>query len=80
MLAEDRTARGRTLADIVVHLKCHACSARPMSVHLTENGYAPDVKGNLVPGWNLLLHGTEAGMDSTRRLSVVRASGSSNVA
>jgi hypothetical protein len=59
ILRNDPAASRRTLADVVVHLRCHACDARQASVHLTETPLPPDVKGDVVPGWCLLLHGTE---------------------
>jgi hypothetical protein len=72
MLERDGSIRTRTLADVLLLLRCAACGARPLSVHLTENGYPPDVRGNLVPGWNLLLHGTEAGMKAIKAPDTTR--------
>ncbi len=51
--------RAQSLADIVVRLRCDACGARPAAVHLTEAAYPPDVRGDVVQGWQMLLHGVE---------------------
>ena len=59
LLAEGHAAAGQPLADLLVRLRCKACGVRPASVHLTETALPPDVKGDVVPGWCLLLHGTE---------------------
>lgn len=66
LLAEGRAAAGQPLADLLVHLRCKACGVRPTSVHLTETALPPNVKGDVVPSWCLLLHGTEAAVNSTR--------------
>ncbi len=60
LLAEGRAAASQPLADLVVRLRCKACGVRPMSVHLTETVLPPGVKGNVVQGWQMLLHGVEA--------------------
>ncbi len=57
MLRDDPTAGRHTLADVLVRLRCNTCNARPASVHLTETPLPPDVVGDVVPGWHLLLHG-----------------------
>lgn len=56
LLAQDAAARGRSLADAVVLLRCDQCRARPCTVYLTENGLPPDVIGHVQPGWRVLLH------------------------
>ena len=66
MLQNNPHAGRRTLADVLVRLRCDTCSARPASVHLTETALPPDVVGDVVPGWHLLLHGTEAGTEPSR--------------
>jgi len=72
MLERNGSIQTSTLADMLVLLRCTACGARALSVHLTENGYPPDVRGDLVPGWNLLLHGTEAGMRTIKAPDTTR--------
>ncbi len=57
ILRDDPAAGRRTLADVLVRLRCDTCKSRPASVHLTETPLPPDVVGDVVPGWNLLLHG-----------------------
>ncbi len=57
ILRDDPAAGRRTLADVVVRLRCDACNARPVSVHLTETPLPPDMRDDVVPGWHLLLHG-----------------------
>ena len=66
LLAQGRAAAGQPLADLLVHLRCDACGARPASVHLTETALPPGVRGDVVPGWCLLLHIAEAATSSTR--------------
>ncbi len=62
LILRDDPAAGRcTLADALVRLRCDACKARPASVHLTETALPPDVQGDIVPGWHLLLHGGRVG-------------------
>lgn len=61
LLAESRAAAGQPLADLLVRLRCDGCGARPVTVHLTEAAYPPAVRGDVVQGWQMLLHGTEAG-------------------
>ena len=73
MLQKEPAAARRTLADVVVHLRCNTCKARPTSVHLTERPLPPDVEGDIVPGWHLLLHGTEPDVKA------VKVSGVANV-
>lgn len=60
ILRDDPAASRRTLADVVVHLRCDACDARPVSVHLTETPLPTDVTGDIVPGWHPLLHGEQS--------------------
>ena len=48
-----------TLADVLVRLRCDTCKARLASIHLTETPLPPDVVGEVVPGWHLLLHGVD---------------------
>lgn len=79
MLERNGSVRTRTLADVLVLLRCTICSARPLSVHLTENGYPPDVRGDLEPGWNVLLHGTEAGMGAIKAPHTTRLPDADNV-
>ena len=62
ILRDDPTAARSSLADVLVRLRCDDCKARPASVHLTETALPPDVVGDVVPGWHLLLHGMEAGV------------------
>ena len=58
MLTEQPTTAARTLADVVVHLRCHSCSGRPVSVHLAETALGPGpVSGRVEAGWSVLLHG-----------------------
>ena len=61
LLASGRAAAGQSLADLLVRLRCDGCGARPVSMHLTEAAYPPAVHGDVVQGWQMLLHGTEAG-------------------
>ena len=63
ILRDDPVAARSTLADVLVRLRCDTCRARPASVHLTETPLPPDVVGNVVPGWHLLLHGTQEGTE-----------------
>ena len=60
LLANGQAAAGQPLADLLVRLRCDACGARPVSVHLTEAAYPPAVRGDVVQGWQMLLHGVEA--------------------
>lgn len=60
LLLERPAMRAQSLADVVVRLRCDACRARPLTVHLTEAAYPPGVQGDVMPGWQLLLHGVEA--------------------
>ena len=58
MLADGSLPGDSTLADVVVHLRCHSCRARPFTIHLSENGYGPGgVAGRTESGWCLHLHG-----------------------
>ena len=50
----------------MVHLRCNTCKARPASVHLIEKPLSPNMKGDIVPGWQLLLHGTESGVEAAK--------------
>ena len=64
MLAEGSLPGDRTLADVVMHLRYHACRARQLTIHLAENGYGPGgVGGRGETGWCLYLHG-EVGYES----------------
>lgn len=56
MLINDPAAGGRSLAEILVHLRCHQCRGREINVHLTETALPPDVIGDVRPGWSILLH------------------------
>ena len=60
LLTNGQATAGQPLADLVVRLRCNACGARPVSVHLTEAAYPPGVRGDVLPGWQMLLHGVEA--------------------
>lgn len=79
LLERHSAVSGRTLADMIVVLRCARCGARPQSVHLTEAPYPPDVRDDVVPGWNILLHGTEAGMGSIKAPDAMRIPGAANV-
>jgi hypothetical protein len=49
----------RSLADVLVFLRCHECGARPRSIHLAETAHRTGLgmpKG-IDLGWALLLHG-----------------------
>ena len=62
ILRDDPAAARSSLADVLVRLRCDTCKARPVSVHLTETPLPPDVVGDVVPGWHLLLHGKATDM------------------
>lgn len=56
--AEDARSR-RTLADVVIRLRCTRCGQRPKAVHLVEDpakGEGPQGPG---PGWQVLLIGED---------------------
>jgi hypothetical protein len=58
MIQEDASAGGRTLADVVVHVRCHACRRRPATIHLCADAHGPGpIRGGPEPGWSVLLHG-----------------------
>ena len=60
LLASGYAAAGQPLADLLVRLRCDGCGARPVTVHLTEAAYPLAVRGSVVQGWQMLLHGAEA--------------------
>ncbi len=39
MVREDPACVDRTLADVVVSLRCNGCRGRQLALHLCENGY-----------------------------------------
>jgi hypothetical protein len=58
VLRDRPEAASGTLADVVVRLRCAACGAQPVAVHLCQDGHGPGpIVGGPEPGWNLLLHG-----------------------
>lgn len=79
ILRDDPTIARSTLADVLVRLRCDTCKARPASVHLTETALPPDVIGDVVPGWHLLLHGTEGGMGPIKTPELTSATGDADV-
>ena len=79
ILHNDPTSARSTLADVLVRLRGDTCKAQPVSVHLTETPLPPDVVGDVVPGWHLLLHGTEAGMWPIKKAGLPGAAGAADV-
>ena len=58
MLQEQPATATQTLADVVVRVRCHACSGRPRAVYLAEDARGPGpLSGTVAPGWSVLLHG-----------------------
>lgn len=59
-MQENRGAERWSLADLVVRVRCKACSGKVLAIHLTEDHRAPGPRiGGASPGWELLLHGSE---------------------
>jgi hypothetical protein len=60
MLQVDPGAARRSLADVVVHIRCHACRQRPATIHLCADAHGPGpIRGGPEPGWSVLLLGCE---------------------
>ncbi len=57
MLREDPACADRTLADILVSLRCNGCRGRRLTLHLCEDGHGVgSLPKSITPGWALLLH------------------------
>jgi hypothetical protein len=60
MLQADSSAAGRTLADVVVHIRCYVCHQRTVTIHLCADAHGPGpIRGGPSAGWSVLLHGEE---------------------
>ena len=58
MLVEQPGSAGRTLADVLVNLRCQGCQGRSrLTIHLCEDAHGVGARPRAVaPGWALLLH------------------------
>jgi hypothetical protein len=56
MIQADLSAGTRSLADVVVHIRCYACRQRPAAIHLCADAHGPGpLRGGPEPGWSVLL-------------------------
>ncbi len=58
MLIEQPNWAGRTLADVLVNLRCRGCRGRRrLTIHLCEDAHGVgSLPKSIQPGWALLLH------------------------
>jgi hypothetical protein len=57
MLRETPECADRTLADVLVGMRCRGCGGRRLTLHLCEDGHGVGALPKAIaPGWALLLH------------------------